>query len=213
MKTIVIANQKGGSGKTTLTRNLAVAAIQQNKNAILADLDPQGSLSNWWNRRADDSLSILKQDHFFDVFEKLQEADIDYLFVDTAPRVHEFTERVIKSADFVLIPVMPSPDDIIAALDTVAIAKKEKKPFIFVLNRVKPRIKLAEFAIEELIKQGTIANVQISDRIEYAMASARGLSILESAKSSIGADEIKKLFRFILRQMRAHEKASVEQKN
>ncbi len=48
MFTVVVASQKGGAGKTTLARNLAVAA---GAGAALVDTDPQGSLTDWWNRR------------------------------------------------------------------------------------------------------------------------------------------------------------------
>src|SRR2546430_485502 len=53
MKTIVIVNSKGGVGKSNLTRHLAVAAEQENPDAVvLCDTDPQGSLADWWNARA-----------------------------------------------------------------------------------------------------------------------------------------------------------------
>ena len=51
MKTILIAAQKGGSGKTTLGRNLSVAATQDGRNVLCLDLDPQGSLRGWWEGR------------------------------------------------------------------------------------------------------------------------------------------------------------------
>ena len=47
MKTIAIKSQKGGAGKSTLARNLAVAYSK----AALIDLDPQGSTSAWWEQR------------------------------------------------------------------------------------------------------------------------------------------------------------------
>jgi chromosome partitioning protein len=52
MKVIVLASQKGGVGKSTLTGNLAVAAdLAGDGPAVLIDTDPQGSLSAWWNAR------------------------------------------------------------------------------------------------------------------------------------------------------------------
>jgi chromosome partitioning protein len=52
MHVIVLASQKGGSGKTTLTGNLAIAAeLAGNGSAVLIDTDPQGSLAAWWNVR------------------------------------------------------------------------------------------------------------------------------------------------------------------
>src|SRR5271166_5749250 len=52
MKVIVLASQKGGVGKSTLTGNLGVAAdLAGDGPSILIDTDPQGSLSAWWNAR------------------------------------------------------------------------------------------------------------------------------------------------------------------
>lgn len=51
MKTFVIAAQKGGAGKTTLARNLAVAAAQDGQRVLALDLDPQQSFRAWWPHR------------------------------------------------------------------------------------------------------------------------------------------------------------------
>ena len=62
MKTIVIAARKGGAGKTTLTRNLAVAASADGLKVLCVDLDPQASLRGWWERREADAPSMLDRD-------------------------------------------------------------------------------------------------------------------------------------------------------
>ena len=51
MKTIVMGKQKGGIGATTLVRELAVAAAADGLRVVVIDLDPQHTLSKWWNRR------------------------------------------------------------------------------------------------------------------------------------------------------------------
>ena len=53
MQTIVLATQKGGSGKTTLAIGLALAAMQAGHNVRLIETGPQGTLSNWQARRSD----------------------------------------------------------------------------------------------------------------------------------------------------------------
>jgi cellulose biosynthesis protein BcsQ len=53
MKTIIIANQKGGSGKSTLVTHLAVAAERAGDGpVVLTDTDPQGTTADWFNARA-----------------------------------------------------------------------------------------------------------------------------------------------------------------
>ena len=52
MRTLVVASQKGGVGKTTIAGHLAVMAELSNAGPVaLIDTDPQGSLSSWWNER------------------------------------------------------------------------------------------------------------------------------------------------------------------
>ena len=62
MKTLVIAAQKGGAGKTTLARNLAVAAAQDGQRVLVLDLDPQQSLRAWWRGRESDAPMMLADD-------------------------------------------------------------------------------------------------------------------------------------------------------
>lgn len=62
MKTIVIAAQKGGAGKTTLARDLAVAAAQDGRTVLCLDLDPKGSLRASWESREADTPAMLDRD-------------------------------------------------------------------------------------------------------------------------------------------------------
>ena len=67
MKTILIAAQKGGSGKTTLARNLSVDAVQDGRNVLCLDLDPQGSLRGWWESREAEAPFMLDRDPLPDI--------------------------------------------------------------------------------------------------------------------------------------------------
>ena len=62
MKTILIAAQTGGAGKTTLARNLSIAAALDGRNVLCLDLDPQGSLRGWWESREAETPAMLDRD-------------------------------------------------------------------------------------------------------------------------------------------------------
>src|SRR5579875_609258 len=93
MKTIVIANQKGGSGKSTSTVHLAVAAEQAGDGpVVISDTDPQGSTVDWFNQRMKSSLESpryapLTLSGLSDHLRALEDAGASYLFIDTAPSI------------------------------------------------------------------------------------------------------------------------------
>ena len=114
MKTIVIVNGKGGVGKSNLTRHLAVAAEQENpRQVVLCDTDPQGSLADWWNARTAETpqLAIVSLSEFAEK-QPILAAKFRYLFFDTAAAGAEEYKEVLKTADLIVIPVIPSPDDV-----------------------------------------------------------------------------------------------------
>lgn len=65
MKTLTIANQKGGVGKSTLCAHLAWAAHEQDLRVLLVDMDKQGSLSMTWPRAAEGSAEALRASQLY----------------------------------------------------------------------------------------------------------------------------------------------------
>ena len=114
MKTIVLANRKGGAGKTTLSAHLAVEASGRGARSALTDIDPEGDLAEWWNLRSDEqplfvqaSAAGLRQ-----VCKEIRNSGIDFLFVDTPPHDADSVKAVAGLADLVIVPAQPSPHDL-----------------------------------------------------------------------------------------------------
>ena len=119
MHILMLAKEKGGAGASTLARELGVVAASEGQRVVFIDLDPQASLSKWWNRRtagADEhpnpALAAPAPDQLFAALDQMRDADAaDLIIIDVPPSVHSFLLNVMRAADFILVPSRPTSDD------------------------------------------------------------------------------------------------------
>lgn len=198
MKTITFAASKGGVGKTTLCAALAVEAAKQHRVAII-DLDPQGSLSAWWNKREAEAPELIEAtaQNLASTIEKADAAGYAYLFIDSPPAHMDTIETAIQNSDYILVPCQPSPVDIQAIGDTLAVIEDHRKPFAFVMNRLISRTKIGEQAVLLLANHGKVAGIPIVQRIPFATAMTDGRTAPEVDSGKAAAEEIKALWDFL----------------
>jgi len=204
MHIIVVASQKGGAGKTTLTRSLAVANQQQTARATaILDTDPQGSLTSWWNRRESEAPVLVKIDPAdLDAgISKLEAAGFEYLFIDTPPSVHPELSNLLARASLAIIPVRPSPDDLDAVGDTLSLVEEARCPFVFVLTQAKPRTRLQMQAVMALAKHGKLAPTVIHDRTDFPTAAITGKTVTEVEQEGPSANEVREVLAYVLTQL------------
>jgi len=196
MKTIVVANQKGGSGKSTVTVHLAVAAERAADGPILiSDTDPQGSTGDWFNQRkkagihtphyAPLSLSGLKSQ-----ISALNTAGAAYLFIDTAPSIGNVNAELFENADMILIPLNPTPADLRALVKGLPLVKKSGKPFQFVLSRVRPNLRNNDATATALETLGLVLPARMHERVIYAESFAHGKTAFELEPNGIATQEL-----------------------
>ena len=192
-KVITVAQQKGGSGKTTLAINLAVEFARQGMKIALLDTDPQGSLGRWFMTRrealGDPGLDLSTASAWGVSYEceKLRKTN-DLVIVDTPPKVDADLRPALREADLVLIPVATSQVDLWATdgvLDLVA--RENRRPYV-VLNRVKPNTNLAREIAEAAEKLSAVAKTTLGQRVAYAETLGKGLAVVEAGKSSASAE-------------------------
>jgi chromosome partitioning protein len=214
MHIIVVASQKGGAGKTTLSRSLAVAAQQTAGMTALLDTDPQGSLTSWWNRRESETPVLVKIDpaDLESGIAKLEAAGIEYLFIDTPPSVHPELSQLLARATLALIPVRPSPDDLDAVGDTLALVEEAGCPFVFVLTQAKPRTRLQMQAVMALAKHGRLAPTVIHDRTDFPTAAITGKTVTELEQEGPSANEVREVLNYVLTQLNKSSSTHVEKK-
>lgn len=204
MHVIVVASQKGGAGKTSLIRSLAVATHQAGHATALLDTDPQGSLTSWWNRREDEQPALVRIElaDFAAGVERLASAGIEFLFVDTPPSVRPELRTLLGHASIAVVPVRPSPDDLDAVGDTLALIEDAGCPFLFVLTQAKPRTRLQLQAVMALAKHGKLAPTVIHDRTDFPTAAITGRAVTEIEPETIAAREVKDVLDYVLTQLR-----------
>lgn len=199
MQVIVLANRKGGSGRSTLTAHLAVAAHAAGRGPVaICDLDPQGSLTAWANdREAGDVAVVEMQKDFPATVAYARSAGIRTLIVDTSPQTTGMVASVIAAADLVVCPVQPSVHDLRAVDTTAEITRRASRPLVFVLNRVTPRTRVGMDAAIALSAHGAVCPVVIHNRTNFSTSMIAGQVVQELEPLSKSAVEVDELWRWI----------------
>lgn len=194
---ITVAQQKGGTGKTTLAANLATA-VAHDRRVVLLDIDPQRTLARWHalrQARAPEPAVIA----FSDVAGWRLAAELarlrreyDVVVIDSPPQIDTDAKLAIRAADFVLVPVQPSPPDIWAAEGTLKLALAEGRPARLVLNRVPATSRLRDMVRADIATRGLPAmGAELGNRTGFALAFAEGLGVVEMAPRSQAAEELR----------------------
>lgn len=200
MRVLAMASQKGGSGKTTLSGHLAVQAQRSGAGpVVLIDIDPQGSLADWWNEREDDmpafaqtTVARLAAD-----LEILRQQGFKLAVLDTPPAITMAIQSVIQVAELIVIPTRPSPHDLRAVGATVDLCERAGKPLIFVVNAATPKAKITYEAAVALSQHGTVAPVTCHHRTDFAASMIDGRTVMEVDPNGKSAQEIVELWSYI----------------
>lgn len=194
MRHIMVINAKGGSGKTTVATNLASYYATQNKNVTIVDYDPQGSCLAWLAERSSAKAPIQGIAGFKRNPEK-PKRNTDIVILDAPAAVHgaELT-RLIKKAQSILIPVLPSPIDMRAAsnylseLKSCAPVSQKKAKLALVANRCREITNIAWELEEFLDVQKVPYLTMLRDSQNYVKAAERGVGIFEMGPAATAVD-------------------------
>ncbi|API58580.1 chromosome partitioning protein ParA [Tardibacter chloracetimidivorans] len=200
MRVLALASQKGGSGKTTLSGHLAVQAQLAGAGpVVLIDIDPQGSLADWWNEReaempafAQTTVARLQAD-----LDSLRQQGFKLAVIDTPPAITMAIQSVISVAELIVIPTRPSPHDLRAAGATVDLCERAGKPLLFVVNAATPRAKITYEAAIALSQHGTVAPVTLHHRTDFAASMIDGRTVMEADPKGKSSREIQDLWTYV----------------
>jgi chromosome partitioning protein len=205
MAIIAVAGRKGGIGKSTIVGNLAAEFAAMGRTVRVLDADPQHSLADW-ARQGEGMLSRCIEKVNASEAGELQakarkaEKKADLVLIDTPPGTPETAYEAALVADLVLLPCGPSPLDLFALKETLALAlkaraeRRSKRPRIrFVPSRVIRTTNLGRDLSSSLADMGKKVLPAIGQRIVVAEAVMYGLTVGEYAPSSVAHAEFEAL--------------------
>lgn len=185
---ISILNPKGGSGKTTISTNLARSLYERGHKVLLVDSDPQGSARDWHAANENNPLPLIALDRANNV-KSLPDvaANYDFVIIDGAAKLEDMIAASIKVTDFVFIPVTPSPYDLWAASDLVEFIKARQEvtdgipAARFIISRAITGTRLGGEIIAALEEQGLgVFATHISQRQVYPQTASEGGAVFDS---------------------------------
>lgn len=185
MRTILVANAKGGCGKTTIATNLAAHYANEGLDVVLADFDPQRGSLDWLAVRGPNRPRIQGLDAGAEGLRHLPRS-ADVLVIDAPARLHgaELSE-FLRRAETVIVPILPSPVDMSAAerfleeLSAAAPVARRETRVGLLANRVLEHTRIAAVLDEWLKRRRERLLGQLRETQNYVRAAAMGLGVFE----------------------------------
>lgn len=186
MRAILVANPKGGCGKTTLATNLAGYLASQNHRVVMWDLDQQKSSLNWLALRSSELPTITRLGlERGEASQSIMEKN-DWLVLDSPAGIHgKNLSHALKLAHKILVPIQPSVYDMVTTRDFIDRLMEEKtiqrhKAFIGIVGmRVDPRTRAAS-TLEQFLSQYNLPILAyLRDTMVYVNSAFNGKSIFD----------------------------------
>jgi chromosome partitioning protein len=198
MKIIAVLNEKGGTGKSTLSTNIATALHRAGKKVVLVDADPQGTSRDWREASPPDAdlPPVVALDRPQMLVGSLPTLSAnDFVIIDGPAKAGDMAASIVRVAHVALIVIQPSGADIWASAATVKLIRSKidvggSIDAAFLVNRTSGSTKLTkqmltgewnEYGIDQL--DSTIGN-----RVAFAQALTDGISVYDLADSQAKAE-------------------------
>ncbi len=201
MQRILVLNPKGGSGKTTIATNLAGYFASLGDHPLLSDNDPQGSSTRWLKKRKPEQTLIHgiaafdRSNRMTRAFQMRVPADAAHVVIDTPAAVlaHDMPEMT-KTADAIIVPVLPSDIDIhafskcIADLLLIAKVRRDENRIGVIANRVKRNTVIYQSLMRflETLRIPVIATLR--DSQNYVRSAEQGVGLHEMKRHLVEQD-------------------------
>ena len=181
-------SQKGGSGKSTASIHIGVAAAEQFKTAML-DADKQGTLTKWAERRENPEPAVVPAApaNIAEILTAAEAEGIEVAIVDCPPHIVAGAVELVQVADLVVVPVQPTFPDMEALPQALSVIEAAGKPFVFLVSRAQSKAPETAAAIEALSAVADVCPTHFHDRRAFHRALMSGHAAIEFNKKQGGA--------------------------
>jgi chromosome partitioning protein len=185
-KTIALLQQKGGSGKTTTSVNLAGGLRELGYKVVVADMDKDKPDAWSWAVKNESMAGLAQQVDEKKAREQVTELkeSVDYLVIDTPPNFQTAALKAALLADLVLIPAAPSGMDLSGLMEAKDLALTAGRPYRLLANRISPKTTMSRSLLNVLDEDGNRFDVAIPQSVKFVEAETQGLYIGEYAPES-----------------------------
>ena len=201
MQTILVINSKGGTGKTTLTTNIASYFASRNHKTAIMDYDPQGSSLHWLKIRSNDQNAIYAANAATQKGKLIRSLQMyvpehtEKLIIDAPAGVEGMLlQEMVRKTDFIVIPVTPSTIDIHATADFIRELlfrggiRKQQTKIAVVANRVRKTMRVYE-PFERFLQGLSLPFLtRLSDSDRYILAVEKGSGIFDMDETGVAAE-------------------------
>ncbi|MDR3517462.1 MAG: ParA family protein [Azospirillaceae bacterium] len=199
-KVLLTASPKGGSGKTTFVKNVAVIAAHNGLSVAVIDFDRQKTLSKWWARRPETMPRIEHYEAPLNGAHEIGELDdYDLLVIDTPPGIEDHPAEMLallQVADLIIVPTRPGWDDRESVIPFMRYLRDRHAKAAFLLNATQKGTKLLDEARRSLLAVGPLCPIDIRQFIDITTTSPLGLGVIE-VRGASGGDDFVSVWHFI----------------
>jgi chromosome partitioning protein len=213
MKVVAVAMQKGGVGKSTLTRSLAVAAVEDGMNVLVLDMDAQQSTKQWADRRSA-QLPLVQFATEIDLGKMLGKAEAagcDLVIIDTPPARSQEAPAAVEASDLVLMPCTPDIEAYEQLPRTVRLARTTGKAHAVVLMMATPNRRSEEETAAKIFQTiGTPMAPTVIRRLKVHRDACReGVTPQEMEPNGKAAQEVADLWKWLSAELQLGTVANV----
>ncbi len=200
--------RKGGTGKSTAVRCLAVEALKAGRSVVIIDADPQPTCYRWGQRRTKLGIPVplvvaVSPAGIASQIEGFRKQGADVIFVDTPPTATPVVNAALDASDAALVITRPNPEDLESVQESLRVAGAQLRRTGVILWQSPPdkRVRAVSLAREALEAMGaTVCPTAISASISYPYAYADGLTPQEREPESRARAELAEVWGWLQRE-------------